>query len=297
MYAGEAMTMRLLSIPGLSIFRLILTFAGVALASRTPQALAWGDEGHIIVAVIAEHYLAPPVRERVHALLAIDGADSLAAVATWADEIKSDRPDTKRWHYVDIPVCGAADRRHSCPYGACITRRIERFARVLEDRDAEPAKRVEALKFLTHLVADVHQPLHTADNRDHGGNDIHVTFFGRSSPSLNLHAIWDTDMIRRFSRDPSREARKLIDEVSRREVTAWSAGTVDDWAAESHALAVGVAYARLPGGFSCDKPGPNGVVIGRRYYRQARPVIERQLEKAGVRLAFLLNQELGGSSK
>ena len=32
-----------------------------------------------------------------------------------------------------------------------------------------------ALKFLLHLVGDLHQPLHCADNNDRGGNSVKVS--------------------------------------------------------------------------------------------------------------------------
>jgi hypothetical protein len=104
-------------------------------------------------------------------------------------------------------------------------------------------------------------------------------------------------MIRWFSSDPGEEANSLIKMISAHDVETWSTGTVDDWAAESHQLAIKIAYGKLPGGFACGKPEPDNVKIDRKYYRQARPVIEKQLKRAGVRLAALLNQTLNGSIK
>lgn len=269
----------------------------VTLSSHVPPVFAWGNAGHIIVGDIAEHYLSPSTHEQVKALLAADGSASLGAVATWADEIKSDRPNTKPWHYVDIPVCGQADPNTYCPNGQCVTEQIKRFAHVLGNHNASQSERIEALKFLTHLVGDIHQPLHAADNHDYGGNDIHVSFLGQGGGTLNLHAIWDTDMIEQFSSDPGDEANILVKTISAQDVKIWSAGTVDNWAAESHQLAINVAYGKLPGGFACGKPEPENVEIGRKYYRQAKPVIEKQLKRAGVRLAFLLNQTLDSFAK
>ncbi len=274
---------------------LSLCFA-ITLASYVSVALAWGDTGHIIVGDIADHYLTLAVRQQVNALLRADGATSLGQVATWADEIKADRPDTKPWHYIDIPVCGRVDPATNCPDGQCVTVQIERFARILGDRHASQRNRIAALKFLTHLVGDIHQPLHTADNHDRGGNDIHVTFFGEPGTTLNLHEIWDTVMIRQFADDPNAEAKILIKRISAQEAKTWSGGTVADWAAESHRLAFRIAYGKLPGGFACGQLAPDHVFIGRKYYRQARPVIEKQLERAGVRLAALLNKTLGSSN-
>ena len=53
---------------------------------------------------------------------------------------------------------------------------------------------------------------------------------------------------------------------------------------EGHRLAQNVAYGELGSG--------NPVMITAAYERQADPVIETQLEKGGVRLAYLLNMAL-----
>src|SRR5437879_1583264 len=79
-------------------------------------ALAWGDEGHMVVALVANHYITPEVRAKVEALLAKDDsgltATDIASEATWADKYRdSDRKTTKQrynqthqWHFVDIEI-------------------------------------------------------------------------------------------------------------------------------------------------------------------------------------------------
>jgi hypothetical protein len=76
---------------------LTASLALVAAAAYAPQAQAWGDEGHRIVALIAESYLMPSVRARVQELLATDESGlvadtSIESEATWADRYRdSDR--------------------------------------------------------------------------------------------------------------------------------------------------------------------------------------------------------------
>jgi hypothetical protein len=91
--------------------RILLVAAGAV----PHPALAWGDEGHEIIALIAEHYLDPTARAKVILLLAV--ADTLtehdvASEATWADKYRdSDRDTTgiryeatRLWHLVDIEL-------------------------------------------------------------------------------------------------------------------------------------------------------------------------------------------------
>lgn len=63
---------------------------------------------------------------------------------------------------------------------------------VLNDRAKPLAERAGALKFVVHLVGDVHQPLHTGRAEDQGGNRIKVTFRGKET---NLHSLWDSGLL------------------------------------------------------------------------------------------------------
>ena len=66
------------------------------------SALAWGQEGHSIVAEIAQRRLDKSAAERVTDAL---GANvSLASVASWADDVRESRPETYNWHFVSIPL-------------------------------------------------------------------------------------------------------------------------------------------------------------------------------------------------
>ena len=132
---------------------------------------AWGGEGHQLVALIAEDMLTPQARKAVAELL--DGANiSDAEVASWADEIRRERRETAPWHYVNISHDATSfDRERDGREGDNVIEAIDRQAKVLADKTQPREKRVEALKWIVHLVGDVHQPLHCADrNGDKGGN-------------------------------------------------------------------------------------------------------------------------------
>ena len=78
--------------PHIAIF-----LVGLMLLLRPATGHCWGDEGHEIVGLIAEHYLEPAVRARVIALLAQDASGltrgtGIAEETTWADKFRdSDR--------------------------------------------------------------------------------------------------------------------------------------------------------------------------------------------------------------
>jgi hypothetical protein len=160
--------------------------------------------------------------------------------------------------------------------------KIEDFQKALKDPATAPAARREALMFLVHFVGDMHQPLHCSDNHDQGGNQVRVTFGGRPT---NLHSLWDSglldklpreeDLFAGYSRDAAKHARK------------WSQGTIYDWAEEAHKAAQKVVYGKLPK-VAAGAAEP----IDSVYEKKADALIRIQVEKAGARLARVLNEAL-----
>lgn len=127
-------------------------------------ALAWGYDGHRIVADIAEQHLTTETRREVAELLKLDRASSLGDIATWADETKN--KTSGRWHYVNLPRDAGCQyvRKRDCPDGHCIVEALKKqYHRY--NTSTSPKNRLKALRYLVHLVADVHQPLHAGTSR------------------------------------------------------------------------------------------------------------------------------------
>jgi hypothetical protein len=295
------------SLPG--FFPACLFLATLLVAPR--PVLAWGDEGHKVIALIAEHYLDPSVGSRVATLLAADTdpltAHDIASEATWADKYRdSDRTTTKvryeatwRWHFVDIelaqPDLGAACFGHpplppgvpasKGPPQACVVDKIDQFAAELGDPATSASEQLLALKFLLHFVGDLHQPLHAADDHDAGGNKKLVG--GEGARARNLHHYWDVEFVERLGTDPGQVAAALIGQISEAQRQEWSSGTPADWAMEADTLARRDAYGLLP------PPGDHGTyALPTAYTEQAVRDVALQLSRAGVRLALVLNQAL-----
>lgn len=243
-------------------------------------AFGWGPEGHKVVVIMARQHLRPETAARVQELL---GSESLEDASTWADQIAhSTRPESAPWHFIDIPLRDSRlDLRRECPQGQCVVAKTEEFLAVLGDPRASYARRQEALKFVVHFVADLHQPLHCEDHNDRGGNAQRVIFEGHPD---NLHWVWDTGLVQEMDRDPRTLAARLDREITPQERAAWQAGSIEDWVMESHRLAAQVAYRRAWVFFPA--------ILNRNYDERAEGVIRLQLEKAAVRLAGLLNQRL-----
>lgn len=252
-------------------------------------ACGWGGEGHQVVALIAEERLTPEASAAIHELLGADVHISDAEVASWADQIKRERRRTSPWHYTNIPIGSSGyDEARDGNDGNDIVSRIESFKVLLADKTQPPEARAEALKFLVHLVGDLHQPLHCADrDGDRGGNGRLCFVLEAKGRATNLHTVWDTTLLRRMiGRTRIAEfSEKLNDAISEGDEKAWTSGSIIDWANESWNVAVEKVYGSVP----VDGPPP---VLDQAYVDAAALVIKDRLRRGGVRLASVLNEAL-----
>jgi len=247
-------------------------------------ARAWGRSGHAIVADIAQDHLTPAAYSAASLLLEEEGLTQLAEVSSWADDFRKSHPETAPWHFVDIPLNAQTyNAARDCPAGDCAVAKLEQFRAILADQSAPAAQRLEALKWIVHLVADLHQPLHAEDNGDRGGNQIIAEGFDRP---VSLHAIWDTTLIEQDNADPTEFAATLDARITPADIADRNQGTPVDWLNQAHLLAE-PAYAMLG-----DPAAGSSVAIPDSYVDAEQKVIDVQLERAGVRLAEVLNQAL-----
>jgi hypothetical protein len=142
-----------------------------------------------------------------------------------------------------------------------------------------------------HLIGDLHQPLHTADNEDRGGNDVPVLFDDHTKLE-NLHSYWDTELVRRLGNDSREIGASLNKQITKANADEWSKGTPTAWAKESFTQAKSVAYNFTGVEPFIDDHGAKGVLLNAANDNRALPVAREQLSKAGVQLAALLNSSI-----
>lgn len=240
--------------------------AGIVILGASFPAHAWGTEGHQVIALIAEQELTPAARAEVDRLLALEPGATMASVSTWADEHRT--PQTAAWHYVNFPRGDCSyDAERECPNGQCVVAAIEWQAKVLGS-NAPDEQRLKALKYLVHFVGDVHQPLHAGYLDDKGGNIYQLQAFMRGS---NLHAVWDTGLIKYLNEDAKAMATRL---TKGPQTGAW---TPVHAAEESCRIVATSSFY------------PGRLVDG-DYIGQFTPVMEARLRMAGGRLAEMVNR-------
>ncbi|CAO3401841.1 S1/P1 nuclease [Azospirillum palustre] len=271
----------------------------VACASWANDAAAWGRDGHETVAAIAYSLLTPETKQKVDVILGDTSGAAFIKASTWADEIKGIRqdkpyPTSGPWHYVSIPLESPVYvQNRDCKSTDCVVEKINEFRAKAADTSLLPAIRRDALAFVIHFVGDVHQPLHATENGDRGGNEVAISFRGRQT---NLHSIWDSGIIKASWGSIDSHRTDLI-AMAPDAIHRWARGTPADWATESHAMGRDVVHPSIRGGNS-SKPIPFGpvttpIVLPDDYATKMLPTVDAQIVKAGIRLAMILNQDLG----
>ncbi len=234
-------------------------------------ALALGPNGHRIVAKIAEENLEASAKK---AIMQITNGEPLAKLATWPDEIRSDKSwdYAKPWHYISIDDGESFNDLHRSKAGD-VLKALSDFEKKLRDKTITGEEKWQALAFYIHFVGDVHQPLHVGRREDLGGNKITVTWFGKPT---KLHAVWDSSIIENqqlsFSEYADFLNNQTEDIVKLRQNSVYI-----DWAKESKSIRQDVYD--IP----CDGK------LGYEYAYKNTPKLNEQIAKAGVRLAGMLN--------
>jgi hypothetical protein len=258
-----------------------------AAASVLPSpALAWGKTGHRVVAAIAEPQLSGLARAQVKEILG--GAESLDEAANWPDEMRSDpapfwQKTSTPWHYVTL---NGIIYDHAPAEGDAL-KALNLYRDLLRDPKSSLAEKQTALRFIVHLVGDLHQPLHVGKCCDRGGNDVKVKWFGRD---LNLHSVWDSALVDEQQLSFTEMAAKLNRHTSPQDVIAWWDINPRDWISESAQIRETI-YPSAPAKPAKGKKGKGPAVpeLSYSYVYKYTPIMERRLQQAGVRLAAYLN--------
>lgn len=262
----------------LSLILLLAVMTGLALPA---PAFAWGKTGHRVAGQIAEAYLSGAAREQV---LLILGKEDLAEASTWPDFMRSSPEEfwdstANPLHYVTIPEGTTYAEVGAPEHGDAITA-LAGFRQTLLDEQASLADKQLALRFIVHLVADLHQPLHAGNGNDQGGNSYAVTFFGNPT---NLHSVWDTALVDNEQLSYTEMTRWLMRRITPDNVAGWQQVDPAVWADESAAIRDGI----YPDG---DRE------IRFDYIFLHRETVRSRLKMAGIRLAAYLNDVFDSDS-
>jgi hypothetical protein len=251
-----------------------LIISALIALSSIQQVYAWGQTGHRITGAIAEQYLSAEAMAAIKLLLP---NESLAEASSYADEMRSN-PDTfwqkeaGAYHYVTVPEgkhyheVGAPDKGDA--YTA-----LEKFSKIVKDKNAPLQERQRALRFIVHIIGDLHQPLHVGDGTDKGGNDVKLEFFWKQS---NLHRVWDSGLIDQRQLSYTEWTKWLSEKISPEQAKAWTTTDPLIYIEESAKIRDGIY--------------PEEDKLSWDYLYVSMPTVKQQLQKGGVRIAAYLNK-------
>lgn len=255
--------------------RLLILVCAVAV---NLTSFGWGQKGHDTIAYIAECNLTPDVYSKVVKAL---GNHSLVYYANWMDNA-SHTPEyryTKTWHYANVDKGYTYESMEKNERGDAVVA-INDIVGKLKSGKLTPEQENINLRFLIHLVGDIHAPMHAGHLSDLGGNKIMIKFFGRDK---KLHSIWDTDLVEFSHKWSYTEWQQQLDRLCPPEdKAAIATGEPIDWLKESQEIATDIYI---------NTPAKTKVSFG--YVAYYTPIIEKRFLAAGLRLAKLLNEIYG----
>lgn len=218
-------------------FTMSLNLLFLVILTLNQKVYGWGFNGHQLVADIAEHLISDSTRKSLEDLIP---GSSLSDISTWADKIKRTPKYrfTSSLHYVnpedDEPRVCSFDMKRDCKHETkCLIGAIYNYTYRLDSQNGLPNEdRQEALKFITHFIGDLHQPLHVS-GRQRGGNQAKVEFFGKKT---NLHSMWDSLILnKRISDDFNHDDREYLRYLIANLDDEWK-NEREDWVSEDSCL-------------------------------------------------------------
>jgi hypothetical protein len=261
----------------------------------------WSTDGHKIVSRVALGLIKRKTRRFLREHLVTDDhtrfRSAISLASSWADTITDTRPETAHLHFVNVPYrdcsVGRLDVENPCGgfEGPCIVTAIRDFALIASNISASVIERQEAIKFLLHLVADAHQPLHAGFERDRGGTLINLA----RPEDKSLHEVWDdtlVDMLTEFDGMKWFDVARSLSE-ERENLERFKLTTVgDDWTETALGiLSETVREHTCASAYRNESEGwiGSGDSLSETYLSSRSAITKDQLLKSAARLAQIMD--------
>jgi hypothetical protein len=211
-----------------------IVFTTLCVLSLVSESHAWSGLEHKAVAEVAQEQLTSSANAKLAKLLK-DGSKltpgRLAQLSTWQDEIRTiarggasppewsysdleeakqfnlTYPENGQWHFVDVPM-GAnryPDLEHPDDQDPTrlfikdhdVVHQINHCVAILEAEDnLGLITKTQAVRWLIHLVADIHQPLHVISGYYDPASDLqHPVIIRDPKEAAEVHAVNDREGI------------------------------------------------------------------------------------------------------
>ncbi len=250
-----------------------ILFICLLLAFST-STFALGQTGHRITGAIAERHINQHTKSAIEKIL---GSDTLTEVTNYADEMRTDPSDfwqhqARHYHYVTVPK-GKKYSDEGVPKQGDAVFALDKYSKVILNPKSIKSEKQLALKFIVHIIGDLHQPLHVGSGEDRGGNNVKLKFFRKDT---NLHRIWDTGLIKQKHLSYSEWTNWLDREITTNDIKQWRSIDPLVWINENVKIR--------------DSIYPKSDSISFRYLYKNMPIMRLRLKQAGIRMAFFLDE-------
>ena len=278
----------------------------LALAFPFSVAYSWWDVGHKTIAEIAYEDLTPEAKESVDEIVKAFHAHNpsyktFGDLATWPDHLEREEKAFlyTDLHFIVLPYDSdgilskekLTELQTLSEKGALAS--IQRAKEVLSSSKASITTKFWALSYLTHVVADLHQPLHCCTRfskempqGDFGGN-LHKITPVKGICAKNLHQLWDSGvgLLPTLSGKEKADAKLislLASKISQdlRKDTLCGVYSLDPslWVGESYSIAKEHAYTLKVG----DEPT-------KEYLAASQAIAKKRIALASYRLSGMLS--------
>lgn len=272
----------------------------LSLGLYAQNAFAWGSMGHQTVGEIAERFLTPEAKLGIADIL---GPEKLAIAAVWADDVRDD-PDFnafKPYHFISIdsnaPYSSLPEDQHDLRDSMTV---LTKYPAIILDPKMPKSVKLVALKYLIHVVGDVHQPMHIGKSSDSGGNSCKLIW---DKQNYSLHQVWDGRIIdfdisrikagksplKNFSFIQYADFLLKNSNLSEEQINSLAAIDYSAWIKESQDLRPKLYPENAPKTF-CQDHSTEFPVITEDFKNQSANIARERLVYGGMRLASLLNK-------
>jgi hypothetical protein len=256
-------------------------------------AHSWWGFGHSQVCDTAYQLVKESTRREIDRLSTIEAeahklsSETFASSCSWADRIKKLEPATRTWHYLNSTSGDTKLKQLKRPSDGDLITALEKQMAVLGQPHADDVTRALALRWVAHLMGDLHQPMHLGYRDDLGGNKYRLVLPDALKAVLqeerrdyvSMHAVWDGYLLIYATSKYQLAMGKLITKPAN-----LGPYTVDAWVSETLALlqTPNLRYA------TPNRPS----VLTRKYLDDNVDIALQQVSRAAHRLAWILDTTL-----
>jgi hypothetical protein len=290
----------------------------------------WSADLHKIIGRIASALIRNDKTERMLvSILSPERSRSIESLmdeySSFADTDSAGSESKSQWHFANMAKqeCHTGGKfdpgKHCISRGDCIVPIMVNMLSTITDPTTSPEQKSFALKYIIHLMGDIHQPLHLGFEEDKGGNLLYVVIPGMThsdlvntggmmmnqgtgEASFSLHEVWDWVLRDKATRgmnwathaemmiagiaDTVYDNVVKLNDISETSLLNFFGSIATE--TFSSVTCVALYYRANPGNVWSSIPLNRGERLSSLYVNTRLAIVEQQLVKAGARLAYML---------